>query len=107
MQDNPELIEGQAAVPALFLYTRYLLHKNMTDKLSDRLRHLDAGQFWVIGNRISGHSTEIVTAFAQRDPEPLRQAALSQKENRITSYNVCYTKLLRRRRISPAHGRRA
>ena len=77
------------------------LHASVEDK--DILRGIDlevnAGEVHAImGPNGSGKSTLAAVIAGKEDYEAKQGEILFEGENRITSYNVCYTKLLRVRR---------
>jgi 5-methyltetrahydrofolate corrinoid/iron sulfur protein methyltransferase len=59
-------------------------------KLKDALRPLDAakGEFWTIGESLNVISKKIGTAFKERNPKPIQEEALFQKEAGVDMIDI-------------------
>lgn len=57
-------------------------------KLMDVLRPLGEGEFWVIGESLNVIGTRIGKAFKERDPKPIQEEALMQKEKGVDMIDI-------------------
>ena len=57
-------------------------------KLKDVLRPLNEGEFWVIGESLNVIGKEIGRAYKERDPKPIQQEALIQKEKGVDLIDI-------------------
>ena len=57
-------------------------------KLKDVLRPLGENEFWVIGESLNVIGTEIGRAFKERDPKPIQEEALYQKEKGVDLIDI-------------------
>jgi len=57
-------------------------------KIKDVLRPLNEGEFWTIGESLNVIGKEIGRAFKERDPKPIQQEALLQKEKGVDLIDI-------------------
>lgn len=60
----------------------------MADKLVDVLRPIKENEFWVIGESLNVIGTKIGKAFKERDPKPIQEEALFQKEKGVDLIDI-------------------
>ncbi len=60
----------------------------MADKIADVLRPLKENEFWVIGESLNVIGTKIGKAFKERDPKPIQEEALFQKEKGVDMIDI-------------------